>query len=117
MKSLKESGLKRKKLGASCKQLALGNFVMIIQLEEIFSSTTKSNETYIAVIDLYFHQEIISRPNPLSGSEFYLIHLDLFRSALNPPLSTLTSSGLSPKLFFRSRSTSSAAADSDPCPS
>ena len=36
------------------------------------------------------HWEILSRPNPLSGSGFYSIPRDPLRSIFDPPLSNLT---------------------------
>lgn len=40
------------------------------------------------------HRKIISRPDPFSGSEFYLIHPDPLRNALDLSPSAPTSFGL-----------------------
>ena len=45
------------------------------------------------IIRFILHREIISRPDPLSGSGFHSIHPDPPRGAPNPPLSAPTDSG------------------------
>lgn len=49
---------------------------------------------FVDDIKIIEYWEIISKSNSLSGSRFYLIYSDLLESALDPPPSALTSSGL-----------------------
>ena len=58
---------------------------------------------YILSLQIKLHREIISRPNLVSGFGFYLIYLDLLRSALDLSLSAPTGSAfnqIQPKASF-----------------